>query len=88
MRQGVLYVWEYESIRCDRCVKEIGKEISLFHFLINPIGQLVTFFIFWLGSFTKVAIVGGCPQIIRKLEKIMYILLYFTDVNQFYSHVW
>ena len=40
--------------------------------MINPIGN---FFIFWLGSFTKVAIVGGCPQIIRKLEK-MFILLY------------
>ena len=85
MQQRVLYVWEYESIDHDRCVKEIGKAIKLFHFLINPIGN---FFIFWLGSFTKVAIVGGCPQIVRKLEKIMYILLYFTDVNQFYSHVW
>ena len=63
-------------------MKEIGKRIGLFHFDKSIYGNF--FFIFWLGSFTKVAIVGGCPQIIRKLEKIMYILLYFIDVKQFY----
>ena len=68
-----------------RWLRERDRKKEFFDKSKWPFGN---FFIFWLGSFTKVAIVGGCPQIIRKLKKIMYILLYFTDVNQFYSHVW
>ena len=83
---GVLYGWKHESLRA----KEIGKRGRIIFSFKVQIWQHFFYFIFFfrLGSFTKVAIVGGCPQIIRKLEKIMYILLYFADAKQFYPLIW
>ena len=39
--------------------------------------HVVKFSIFCLGSSQKIAIVGGCPLIIRKLEKSMYIVILY-----------